>query len=74
MNEVVPSTMRGGLVELHAVFFILGFAVAAWVGFCFSFWIDLATSNGILRTLATMSAGVRASHCESEMSWTRSLL
>lgn len=38
MNEVVPSRMRGGLVELHAVFFILGFAVASWIGFGFSFW------------------------------------
>lgn len=42
MNEVVPSRMRGGLVELHAVFFILGFAVASWIGFGFSFW----TSSG----------------------------
>ncbi|KAK5019479.1 MFS transporter [Cryomyces antarcticus] len=43
MNEVVPSSMRGGLVELHAVFFILGFAIASWVGFGFSFW----TSGGL---------------------------
>ena len=39
MNELVPSRMRGGLVELHAVFFILGFAIASWVGFGFSFWV-----------------------------------
>ena len=32
------SFAGGGLVELHAVFFILGFAVASWVGFGFSFW------------------------------------
>lgn len=32
--------MRGGLVELHAVFFILGFAIASWVGFGFSFWTN----------------------------------
>ena len=40
MNEVVPSRMRGGLVELHAVFFILGFVIASWTGFGFSFWIS----------------------------------
>ncbi|EXJ77502.1 hypothetical protein A1O3_09728 [Capronia epimyces CBS 606.96] len=40
MNEVVPSRMRGGLVELHAVFFVLGFALASWVGFGFSFWVS----------------------------------
>lgn len=39
MNEVVPSRMRGGLVELHAVFFILGFVIASWTGFGFSFWL-----------------------------------
>lgn len=38
MNEVVPPRMRGGLVELHAVFFILGFVIASWVGFGFYFW------------------------------------
>lgn len=38
MNEVVPSSMRGGLVELHAVFFIAGFMIASWIGFGFSFW------------------------------------
>ena len=38
MNEIVPSRMRGGLVELHAVFFILGFMIASWIGFGFSFY------------------------------------
>ena len=38
MNEIVPSRMRGGLVELHAVFFILGFMIASWIGFGCSFW------------------------------------
>jgi MFS family permease len=39
MNELVPSRMRGGLVELHAIFFNLGFTIASWVGFGFSFWV-----------------------------------
>jgi len=43
MNEIVPSRMRGGLVELHAVFFILGFVIASWIGFGCSFW----TSGGL---------------------------
>ena len=32
-------------MELHAVFFILGFLIAAWIGFGFSFWVtnDLVT-------------------------------
>lgn len=30
--------MRGGLVELHALFFIMGFMIASWIGFGFSFW------------------------------------
>jgi hypothetical protein len=41
---------------------------------CFSFLSPLATEMSILRVLATMSAGVSASHCVREMSWTRSLL
>lgn len=44
MNEVVPSSMRGGLVELHAVFFIAGFALASWIGFGFSFWVTTSLS------------------------------
>jgi len=46
MNEIVPNSMRGGLVELHAVFFILGYVIQAWVGFGFYFW----TSGGINNT------------------------
>lgn len=44
MNEIVPPRMRGGLVELHAVFFILGFVIASWVGFGFSFWTNASLS------------------------------
>lgn len=41
---------------------------------CFSFLNPLAVSIGIFNVSATMPAGVRASHCVSEMSTTRSLL
>lgn len=31
MNEVVPVDMRGGLVDIHAVFLILGYTIQGWV-------------------------------------------
>jgi hypothetical protein len=41
---------------------------------CFSFLNPFATSTGIFSVAATISGGVSASHCVSEMSTTRSLL
>ncbi|ORY03954.1 MFS transporter [Clohesyomyces aquaticus] len=38
MNEVVPVKMRAGLVDIHAVFLILGYTIQGWVGFGFFFW------------------------------------
>ncbi|KAF2742385.1 MFS transporter [Sporormia fimetaria CBS 119925] len=38
MNEVVPSKMRAGLVDIHAVLLIFGYMVQGWVGFGFYFW------------------------------------
>ncbi|KAF2710650.1 MFS transporter [Pleomassaria siparia CBS 279.74] len=38
MNEVVPVKMRAGLVDIHAVFLVLGYTVQGWVGFGFFFW------------------------------------
>lgn len=38
MNEVVPVKMRAGLVDIHAVFLILGYMIQGWVGFGFYFW------------------------------------
>jgi MFS family permease len=38
MNEVVPEHLRGGLVDIHAVFLILGYVIQGWVGFGFFFW------------------------------------
>lgn len=38
MNEVVPNTLRGGLVDIHAVFLLLGYTIQGWVGFGFYFW------------------------------------
>jgi MFS family permease len=38
MNEVVPVALRGGLVDIHAVFLLLGYTVQGWVGFGFYFW------------------------------------
>jgi hypothetical protein len=36
-----------GLVELHSIFFILGYALAAWVGFGFYFWgVEVQTTPG----------------------------
>ena len=38
MNELVPNSGRGGLVDIHAIFFLSGYAIASWIGFGFSFW------------------------------------
>lgn len=38
MGEVVPSSFRGGLVDIHAVFLLMGYMVQGWVGFGFYFW------------------------------------
>ena len=47
--------MRGGLVELHSIFFILGYALAAWVGFGFYFWKDGGVNNTWRPPLALQS-------------------
>ena len=38
MNEIVPSHLRGALVDLHGVFLVLGYTIQGWVGFGFFFW------------------------------------
>jgi MFS family permease len=38
MTEIVPVHIRGALVDIHAVFFVFGFAISGWVGFGFYFW------------------------------------
>jgi hypothetical protein len=38
MNEVVLEHLRGGLVNIHAVLLIFGYAIQGWVGFGFYFW------------------------------------
>lgn len=38
MNEIVPSHLRGALVDLHGVFLVLGYTIQGWVGFGFYFW------------------------------------
>jgi MFS family permease len=38
MNEIVPSHLRGVLVDLHGVFLVLGYTIQGWVGFGFFFW------------------------------------
>lgn len=55
MNEIVPNSMRGGLVELHSIFFILGYAIAAWVGFGFLFWKKGGVDNTWRPPLALQS-------------------
>jgi hypothetical protein len=36
MSELVPAQLRGGLVEFHGIFYVLGYLTATWVGFgCF---------------------------------------
>jgi MFS family permease len=31
MTEIVPVHLRGALVDIHAVFFVFGFAISGWV-------------------------------------------
>ncbi|KAK5051348.1 hypothetical protein LTR84_003000 [Exophiala bonariae] len=38
MSEVVPVQLRGALVDVHAVFLILGYTIQGWIGFGFYFW------------------------------------
>ena len=38
MSEIVPSHIRGALVDFHAVFLIIGYVIQGWVGFGFYFW------------------------------------
>lgn len=38
MNEIVPSHLRGALVDVHAVMLVLGYTIQGWVGFGFFFW------------------------------------
>jgi hypothetical protein len=56
MNEVVPINMRGGLVNLHSTFYIIGYAIAAWAGFGFSFWTKGGLSTW--RPAIAMQAGL----------------
>ena len=32
MNEVVPSHLRGALVDIHAVLLVFGYVTSAWIG------------------------------------------
>ncbi|OQV08484.1 hypothetical protein CLAIMM_12748 [Cladophialophora immunda] len=43
MNEVVPAHNRGSLVAVHGASLLLGYCLAAWVGF--GFWHLPATNN-----------------------------
>ncbi|KIX99564.1 uncharacterized protein Z520_05140 [Fonsecaea multimorphosa CBS 102226] len=43
MNEVVPAHGRGALVAVHGASLLLGYCLAAWVGF--GFWHISATNN-----------------------------
>lgn len=38
MSEVVPVDFRGALVDVHAVFLLLGYTIQGWVGYGFFFW------------------------------------
>jgi hypothetical protein len=40
MSEVVPPRNRGALVDLHGASYLLGFSIAAWVGYGFYFLSD----------------------------------
>lgn len=40
MNEIVPSHLRGALVDVHAVMLVLGYTIQGWVGFGFFFWTE----------------------------------
>jgi MFS family permease len=35
MNEVVPSHLRGALVDIHAVLLVIGYMMASWIGLGF---------------------------------------
>ena len=41
MAEVVPNKMRGGLVDIHAIGFVLAYAAQGWIGVGFFFWNDV---------------------------------
>lgn len=38
MNEIVPVSIRGALVDIHAVLLVMGYTIQGWVGFGFYFW------------------------------------
>lgn len=38
MAELVPSHYRGGLVEMHAIFFQSGYVVSGWIGYGTFYW------------------------------------
>ncbi|RFU25689.1 hypothetical protein B7463_g10648, partial [Scytalidium lignicola] len=38
INEIAPVNMRGALVDVHAVMFVVGYCVQTWMGFGFYFW------------------------------------
>ncbi|KAK0283044.1 hypothetical protein LTR91_010225 [Friedmanniomyces endolithicus] len=38
MNEIVPVSLRGALVDVHGVMLVLGYTIQGWVGFGFFFW------------------------------------
>ncbi|KAH9211041.1 general substrate transporter, partial [Leptodontidium sp. 2 PMI_412] len=38
ISEIAPPRIRAGIVDLHGVFFNLGFAFACWVGYGFYCW------------------------------------
>ncbi|KAJ5802096.1 uncharacterized protein N7503_004546 [Penicillium pulvis] len=40
MNEVVPSKIRGALVDIHAVLVVTGYTTATWVGVGCYYWND----------------------------------
>jgi MFS family permease len=38
MSEIVPTKMRGGLVDIHAIGFVSGYTLQGWIGVGFYFW------------------------------------
>ncbi|OAP61905.1 hypothetical protein AYL99_04108 [Fonsecaea erecta] len=38
MSELVPVNLRGGLVEIHGIFFQIGYMSSGWIGFGTFFW------------------------------------
>ncbi|KAK4892734.1 hypothetical protein LTR27_008833 [Elasticomyces elasticus] len=40
MNEIVPVSIRGALLDIHGVMLVLGYTIQGWVGFGFFFWTD----------------------------------